>query len=282
MNLSTVDPAHLELVESVVRELIADGLIAPESIMVVGAECRDILHRAYGHGFTLRGTRDLDVGLAITDWQAHDAVLSRFRPNGHTGIRYTISGMPVDIMPFGAVDVPRGEVAPVRRANVPLSVFGFQEVFDGSLSLPLPSGTSIRIPAAAGYATLKLRAWRDRWTASFDTKYGPDLATIVFWYSEDPDIASRLWETPEGLLLLDSVEHDYPVAAARLLGRDAIAVMGAERASELRSLWRNLELDELAKAFGDATLPGWPADRRRRRSLVDGLTDGLMDMTSPN
>ncbi len=277
MNLSTVEAAHLDIVDSVVGELVADGRIRPETIMLLGAECRDILHRAHGHQFSLRGTSDVDVGLAIDDWNAHDAVLSQFTATGTTGIRYRISGMSVDIMPFGSIEQPRGEVSPSRRLEQPFSVFAFQEVFQASLPLILPSGVAIRIPTPAGYSALKVRAWRDRWTASFETKDGPDLATIVYWYSEDADVASRLWETLEGISLLESVGFDYPVAAAKLLGMDTIALIGSERASELRPLWDELDLDELAKVFGDAVLPGWPTDRAARRAMVGGLTAGLFE-----
>lgn len=277
MNLSRVEPARLDIVDGVVAELIEDGTVEPQTILLLGAECRDVLHRAHGHTFDLRGTNDVDVGLAIDDWNAHDAILSRFTPTGDTGIRYRISGMSVDIMPFGPIERPRGVVSPIRRLDEPFSVFAFQEVFQASLRLRLPSGVSIQIPTPAGYSALKLRAWRDRWTASWETKDGPDLATIVYWYSEDADVASRLWDTPEGVALLTSVDFDYPVAVAKLLGKDTIKLIGPERAAELRTLWLELDLNELAKAFGDPALPAWPIDRATRRAMVEGLTAGLCE-----
>jgi predicted nucleotidyltransferase len=277
MNLARVEPARLDIVDRVVGELIDDGTILPETIMLLRAECRDILHRAHGHAFDLRGTSDVDVGLAIDDWDAHDAVLRRFAPTGDTGIRYRISGMSVDIMPFGSIEQPRGEVSPNRRPEDPFSVFAFQEVFLASLPLQLPSGNTIRIPTAPGYSALKLRAWRDRWTTSLETKDGPDIATIVYWYSEDEDVYARLWETADGVSLLESVEFDYPVGAAQLLGKDTIELIGAERANELRTVWNELDLDALAKVFGDSALPGWPTDRTIRRAIVNGLTTGLFE-----
>jgi predicted nucleotidyltransferase len=180
-------------------------------------------------------------------------------------------------MPFGSIEHPRGEVAPSRRLEEPFSVFAFQEVFQTSLPLGLPSGATIQIPTPAGYSALKLRAWRDRWTASLETKDGPDLATIVYWYSEDADVYSRLWDTPEGISLLESVEFDYPVGAAKLLGIDTVALIGPERAVELRTLWKELDLNELARVFGDSALPGWPTDRGVRLALVEGLTAGLLE-----
>lgn len=275
MNSLMIDPAHLHLVDGVVSELIAGGRISPESIMLVGAECRDILHRSYGHDFALRKTSDLDLAIAINDWGAYGAVLSGFPATGSTGIRFTVAGMPVDIMPFGAIERPTGEIVPTHRTRDPISVFAFQEVHESAATLSLPSGVSIRIPTRAGYASLKLRAWRDRWTAMHEVKDGPDLATIVYWYIEDAAIATRLYRTPDGVKILTAVNFDVPLASAYLLGQDAMALIGATRASEFRDLWRSLEIDPLARVFGNEDLPAWPADRSRRRELVQALSDGI-------
>lgn len=262
--------------DAVVSELIADGRTDPESLMLLGAECRDILHRAYGHKFRLRGTSDLDVAMAVADWDTHEEMVKRFGPTGNTGIRYSIAGVPVDLMPFGSVEDPRGEVTPRTRSGYPFSVFAFQEVFESSLPLVLPSGATIRIPSAIGYSALKVRAWRDRWTASYNTKDGPDIATVVFWYSEDEHVTTRLYETTEGIDILSGVGFDATIAAAKLLGRDTIVLMGEDRAREFIPLWQELDPDALARVFGDQDLPNWPTRTNERRRLVDGLTDGLL------
>lgn len=121
MDLLIVEPARLAIVDEVVAELVHGGIIAPENIMLLGAECRDILHRAHGHSSALQGTEDVDIGLAINDWDVHGAALKRFTRTGDTGIRYRIAETPVDIMPFGRVEDPRGEVTPSTRINEPFS-----------------------------------------------------------------------------------------------------------------------------------------------------------------
>ena len=226
--------------------------------------------------FALRSTSDLDIGLAIESWDAHDNVVKRFPLSGSTGLRYRIAKILVDIMPFGAVEKPKGEIAPALRLNDPVSVFAFQEVFEHSDALLLPSGATIRIPTAAGYTALKLRAWNDRWTTQYETKDASDIAAAVYWYAEDKTVFSRLYETDEGIETLTGVDFDVSLAAAQLLGRDAMAVIGEARADELRSLWSKLDLDALANAFGSSDLPHWPADRARRRALVQALSDGVV------
>ncbi|MBK4346431.1 hypothetical protein [Lacisediminihabitans changchengi] len=263
-----------------ISTIVDDGSIAGDRVMLVGAECRDILHASLGHEFALRRTSDIDLALAIDDWDSHEQIVRRFSRTGHTGIRYRISDISVDIMPFGSVEDPRGEVAPATRKTDPFSVFAFQEVFTGAAPLRMPSGTSIRVPTPAGYSALKLRAWHDRWTSANDDKDGPDLATVAFWYANDSDVDTTLWGTDHGRQILVASDFDYAVAAAQFMGCESMTAIGTERADELRELWRLLDLDALAKAFGDSSLPGWPMARGRRRELVDGLTTGIM--TRPN
>ena len=56
------------MVDTVVSELIADGATDPGSLMLLGAGRRDILHRAHGYEFRLRGTNNVDVATAVGDW----------------------------------------------------------------------------------------------------------------------------------------------------------------------------------------------------------------------
>ena len=159
---ATCDPALLQLPDIVVSELLAQssGLKA-EDIMIVGAQCRDILRSASGQQSGLRTTEDVDFGLALSDWAAYEKLTKGLQPTGNTGIRYQVAGLPTDLMPFGDLENPSGSVVPPSRRE-PMSVWGFTEVFRASLPLRLPTAGTIRIPTLAGYAALKLAAWLDR------------------------------------------------------------------------------------------------------------------------
>ena len=69
---------------------IAEDL-TPDRIMVVGAWCRDILHCALGHTFRTAATRDLDLALALSSWDAYHALARSFARAGNTGIRFRIA-----------------------------------------------------------------------------------------------------------------------------------------------------------------------------------------------
>lgn len=244
--------------------------------MVVGAACRDIMHSALGHEFVTTETHDLDLGLALSSWDAFRALAREFSPVGDTGIRYLIADVKVDLMPFGDIEEPRGIVDPPPRRE-PMSVWAFVEVFADSLPLTLSPSVAIRIPTVAGYAAAKLGAWLDR-SEWLQPKDAPDLALILHWYAESPDVHDRLYETPVGNEILLAEAIDVPLSAAHLLGVDVSTTIGPERLVELLKRWPG-DIDLLVRELELRGGPTWPRDPQRRRNLVEALTRGLADET---
>jgi predicted nucleotidyltransferase len=148
---------HLHHIAQVVEAAVAaaEGL-KPDHIMVVGAWCRDILHNSLGRTFPTAATRDLDLALALSSWDAYRALAASFRRAGNTGIRSRIAGENVDLPPFGSVENPDGVVSPPSRGE-PFNVWAFEEIFASSLPLALTDTLSIRIPTVEGYR--RRQAW---------------------------------------------------------------------------------------------------------------------------
>jgi predicted nucleotidyltransferase len=240
--------------------------------MVVGASCRDILQSALGHEFALRATADIDLGLAVASWAAYDELTGNLPVVGGTGIRYRVAGAPADLMPFGAVEDPTGEVTPAAR-NEPMSVWGFAEVFDAALPLALPDGNAIRIPTVAGYAALKLAAWLDR-SIYGEYKDASDLATAVYWYTASPTVGTLLYETDHGQEILLREGADDSSAAARVLGQDIADILGRTRLSELARRWSETRDDLLYTWMTVPNAPGWNRSPRRRQALVQAMERG--------
>jgi predicted nucleotidyltransferase len=257
-----------EVVEAAVAA--AKGL-KPDHIMVVGAWCRDILHRTLGHTFPTAATRDLDIALALSSWDAYRALAASFRPAGNTGIRFRIAGENVDLLPFGSVENPDGVVSPPSR-DEPFSVWAFEEFYASSLPLPLTEGLSIRIPTVEGYAAAKLGAWLDR-SQWHEAKDAADLTLIMYWYAESTAVHDRLYDTPTGNKILVSEGLDLPLAAAHLLGTDVTATIGPRRRDELLARWPG-DTDLLVRELRLHGSPNWPSDARRRSALIDALTRG--------
>jgi len=152
LDMTNAPEGLLDPVAQVVEAALAvtEGLSARE-VMVVGAGCRDILHGALGHSFATAATRDLDLALALTFWDAYRALAGAFPRIGDTGIRFRIADVNVDLLPFGEIEDPRGVVEPPSRRET-LSVWAFEEIFAASLPLVLSPTLTVRIPTVAGYA----------------------------------------------------------------------------------------------------------------------------------
>jgi predicted nucleotidyltransferase len=243
-----------------------------DSIMIVGAWCRDILHNALGHSFTTAATQDLDLALALQSWDAYSVLTASFAKAGNSGIRFRIANTNVDLLPFGAIERPPGFVEPPSRGES-FSVWAFEEVFSASLPLDLTDLLTIRIPTVAGYAATKAGAWLDR-SEWHEAKDAADLALILHWYAESAAIQDRLYETPHGNDILVAEGTDVPLAAAHLLGADLIATIGPQRQAELMDRWPgddDLLSDELRVRGGPASGP----TLARRHELIEALTRGL-------
>ncbi len=249
----------------------ADALSA-DDVMIVGAWCRDIHHAALGHQFATTATRDIDLALALASWDAYRDVIASVPRVGETGIRFRISNIDVDLLPFGDVENPEGVVEPPTRGEK-LSVWAFEEIFNASLPLALSPSLVVRLPTVAGFAAAKLAAWLDR-SEWGEVKDAADLALILHWYAESAHIQDQLYETPRGNAILEAEGVDVPLAAAHLLGIDIATTIGAKRLRELLVRWPG-DLDRLSRELELRGGPAWPRDPARRRALLGALTRGL-------
>lgn len=241
-----------------VLDEISPGL---PDVMVVGAVCRDFLHRSCGHDpSVLRRTDDLDIAIAVNGWDHLDALTDALvKVTGQSSrIRFRIAGVTVDVVPFGErIESPDGVVAPRGRHDDPMSVFAFQDVWASAHRVQLDNGVTVRVPTISGYTALKLKAWADR-SAHGQYKDAADLATAMSWYQHDLDRVDSLYSSPTGNDLLVESEMDVPEAAVRLLVADARAQLRPERQDELASVWQTVDDDLLVDNLVHPTLTGWP------------------------
>ena len=278
LDLTNVPDYFLDPVARIVETALSvtDDL-SPAEVMVVGAWCRDILHRALGHTFATTATLDLDLALALSSWDAYRALEAAFPRVGDTGIRFRIADADVDLLPFGDIEDPQGIVEPPSRGET-LSVWAFEEIFAASLPLALSPTVTIRIPTVAGYASAKLGAWLDR-SVWHEAKDAADLGLILYWYAESAEVSDRLYETSSGSEILILEGADVPLAAAHLLGSDVAATIGAVRLAELLARWPG-DAEFLVRELDLRGGPAWPRDSQRRRGLLDALTRGLVGPTA--
>lgn len=274
-DLSETPEAFLLPIARVIESILAHtSALQSDDVMVVGAWCRDIWHHALGHTFATAATRDLDLALALSSWEAFDDLAGAFPRIGDTGIRFRIAGITVDLLPFGEIERPRGTTHPPTR-DTAMSVWALEEIKAASLPLPLPEVGGVRIPSVAGFAAAKLGAWLDR-SEWLEAKDATDLALILFWYAESPEVHDRLYDSAQGSAILVAESADLPRAAAGLLGLDVASTIGPERTSELLARWPG-DAQTLVRELQFSGGPLWPGDHDRRRELVEALTAGLRD-----
>ncbi|MGV9725080.1 hypothetical protein [Nocardia beijingensis] len=260
----------LDLIDRVVAGLVSNTEANDTSIMVIGAQCRDLLHAAFDRSDLLRSTNDVDVALAVNGHVEYQQITSALPPSGTTDIRYSIAGIAVDVVPFGEIEDPAGTASlPGRRE--PLDVFGFREVFDQSIELPLPSGYQVRLPSPPGYAALKLKAWCDR-SLNGEYKDAADIATVCGWYQQDDDIRASFYQDGSDLVdLLIRADMDVDVATLYLLGEEMQGVLGGTRVTELAAAWASTDRGMLAEYFARERSKLYP-DRAVAHGAIAALT----------
>src|SRR5665647_3184597 len=137
LDLTNAPEGFLDPVARVVEAALAvTAELSALEVMLVGPCYRDILHGALGHSFATAATRDLDLALALTCWDAYRPLAGAFPRIGDTGIRFRIADVNVDLVPLGEIEDPQGGVEPQSRRET-LSVWAFEEIFAASLPLVL-------------------------------------------------------------------------------------------------------------------------------------------------
>jgi len=91
-------------VRAVVAELVAQTHIDPDNLLLIGARCRDLLHRQLGHTTAVRGTDDVDIAVAVDSLADYRAIVGTLKSTGSTEARFMVGDFAVDIWLIGRVD----------------------------------------------------------------------------------------------------------------------------------------------------------------------------------
>ena len=262
-------------------DLVADVLAGAASLnipmMLTGAFARD-LHVFYAHGIdTIRQTEDIDIALAVEDWEAflslkqHLIRTGRFHevPRKRQRLRHR-SDLPVDLVPFGGLETATRQIDWPPDGEFRMNVFGFREAASASQPVRLPGPVDTQMVSLPALALLKIVAWQER---HYDQpgKDASDLALIAKNYLALGNEA-RLWE--EFLDWTEDDNFDVDRAGARMLGVDIAALLdeaGKERIAEIVS--------EQAHIDSPGVLPQemLPYDSERARVLLERTLEGLYE-----
>ncbi|MDR2809346.1 MAG: nucleotidyl transferase AbiEii/AbiGii toxin family protein [Tannerellaceae bacterium] len=218
---------------------------------VIGATARDIILSNL-HGLVPdRKTADLDIAIAISDWSQFQSIEENlpkeadFAKSKEQKQRFIYKGIYViDIVPFGDVVEDDGNIYWPPDETIAMSVWGFPEMADSTISVKIDDEFSIEIASLPGLFILKLVAWKDRHLLGSKDAY--DMALLLTNYL---DINTER-AVDEHYDLYEADAFDQVIAGAQLMARDVkLMVQENEKTLEyLREiLTKEIELEEESK-----------------------------------
>ena len=223
--------AELGLHARVVADLQATAKPLGVDLLIAGAFARDLhLHHAWGVPVQ-RQTGDVDFALAVSDWAAFESLrrqlINTEKFTESRGLAHRLrhrSGLPVDLVPFGAIETEQRQIAWPPAGDVVMDVFGFREAQATAVRVDFPGDVQTSVVSLPALAWLKIVCWQDRHRRS-PGKDAQDLQLILNHYL-DAGNEPRLWD--EFLPWTQEDGFDYLLAGARMLGRDIAEQLDAK------------------------------------------------------
>lgn len=152
---------------------------------VIGATARDIILQQLAGTSSSRKTRDLDIAIAIPDWDAFDQVKATLIAEGFSKDpqqyqRFYYSYYELDIVPYGAIAKENDYIYWPPEEDIAMSVKGFDEVLSEAITVSIDNEFNIKIASLHGLFLLKFNAWLDRNIST--SKDAEDMSFILTHY----------------------------------------------------------------------------------------------------
>ncbi len=134
---------------------------------VIGATARDIIMQQPLNTESKRRTRDLDIAIAIPDWDTFEQVKQNLIADGFEKSRdmqqrFYYGEYELDIVPYGVVAKEDDNIYWPPEEIVAMSVKGFDEVLSEAITVSIDDEFEIKIASLHGLFLLKFNAWLDR------------------------------------------------------------------------------------------------------------------------
>lgn len=134
---------------------------------VIGATARDIVMQQLLDTESRRRTRDLDIAIAIPDWDTFEEVKQKLIADGFEKSmdmqqRFFYGDYELDIVPYGIVAKEDDNIYWPPEEIVAMSVKGFEEVLSEAITVSIDDEFKVKIASLHGLFLLKLNAWLDR------------------------------------------------------------------------------------------------------------------------
>ena len=150
---------------------------------VIGATARDIIIQQLLDTESRRRTRDLDIAIAIPDWNTFEQVKQNLIADGFEKSmdmqqRFYYGEYELDIVPYGVVAKEDGNIYWPPEEEIAMSVRGFDEVLSEAITVGIDGDFKVKIASLHGLFLLKFNAWLDR-----NAKTSKDAEDMSFIFS---------------------------------------------------------------------------------------------------
>lgn len=171
------------LLVELLRKLTDSFSKMDKEFYVIGATARDIVMQQLLDTESKRRTRDLDIAMAIPDWDAFEQVkqsliVDGFEKSRDMQQRFYYGEYELDIVPYGVVAKDDDNIYWPPDEVVAMSVKGFDEVLSEAITVSIDDDFKIKIASLHGLFLLKFNAWLDR-----NAKTSKDAEDMSFIFS---------------------------------------------------------------------------------------------------
>ena len=196
---------------------------------VIGATARDIIMQQLLDTESRRRTRDLDIAIAIPDWNTFEQVKQNLIADGFEKSRdmqqrFYYGEYELDIVPYGVIAKEDDNIYWPPEEVIAMSVKGFDEVLSEAITLSIDDEFKIKIASLHGLFLLKFNAWLDRNAKT--SKDAEDMSFILSnyfmanldreihqevydWENFDEYIVGGYWLAHDLVALLDTRQLCY-------------------------------------------------------------------------
>ena len=196
---------------------------------VIGATARDIIMQQLLDTESRRRTKDLDIAIAIPDWDTIEQVKQKLIADGFEKStdmqqRFFYGEYELDIVPYGVVAKEDDNIYWPPEEVVAMSVKGFDEVLSEAITVSIDDEFKVKIASLHGLFLLKFNAWLDRNAKT--SKDAEDMSFILSnyfmanldremhqevydWENFDEYIVGGYWLAHDLVALLDVNQLNY-------------------------------------------------------------------------
>lgn len=203
-------------------------------LYIVGARARDIAMKLMKGDEPKRRTEDLDIAIAVENWQMFDAICQTLREHhfkryGETQ-KFYYKGenndidFEVDIVPFGGVAVDE-KIGWPPEGNPIMSVKCFEDVMKEAVTVIVNNVVKVKMAPLCGQFLIKLDTWNDRHTAT--DKDAEDMIFILRNYL-DIQLLYKNDNTPPDVVSFEDESKDTIIWGAQWLANDISKLLTTE------------------------------------------------------